>query len=148
VPAERDPRAVGGDASPGAAESLPALVARLGDDIVALLDSKLGLLKVEIKDDVAAYVRGSASLIGSVGVAIVGVGLLALTFAFLLSALLTSTTLSPPLRYAVGTGVTGVACLGGAYLFGRRVARGITRVDPLPERSIAELEKDKRWLGT
>ena len=146
--ADHDRRAARGGVSDDATDSLPALVARLGEDVVALIDSKLGLLKVEIKDDVASYVQGSVSLIVSVGVGVVGVGLLALTVAFLVAALLASTTLSPPLRYAVGTGVTGLVCLGGGYLFGKRATRDIARVDPLPERSLTELEKDKRWLGT
>jgi len=148
VAADREQRAARGAAATDTAESLPDLVARLGEDVVALVDSKLGLLKIEIKDDIAAYVQGSTSLIASVGVATVGIGLVALAVAFVVSHLLASTALDPSLRYAVGTGVTGVACLGGGYLIGKRAARGLARVDPLPERSIAELGKDKRWLGT
>lgn len=145
--ADHDRRTAREGVSDDAADSLPALVARLGEDVVALIDSKLGLLKVEIKDDVAAYVQGSVSVVVSVGIGVVGVGLLALTVAFLVAALLTSTTLSPPLRYAAGTGVTGLVCLGGGYLFGKRATRDMARVDPLPERSLAEVEKDKQWLA-
>ncbi|MGH8612080.1 MAG: hypothetical protein ACREYF_08570 [Gammaproteobacteria bacterium] len=35
-------------------ESLPSLIGRLGQDIITLLDTKLGLLKLEIKEDVNA----------------------------------------------------------------------------------------------
>jgi uncharacterized membrane protein YqjE len=148
VAVDRDRRAARDPGPPDGGESLPGLFARLGDDVVALVDSKLGLLKVEIKDDVAAYVQGSASLIASVGIATVGIGLVALTVAFLVAAALADTTMSAPLRYAVGTGVTGMLCLGGGGLLAKRAARNLSRVDPLPERSIAEVAKDKRWLGT
>ncbi len=146
--AEREQRAARGAAPPDVGESLPNLVARLGEDVVTLVDTKLALLKVEIKDDVAAYVEGSASLIVSVGIATVGIGLVALAIAFVVSHLLASTALTPPLRYAVGTGFTGATCLAGGYVLWRRTVGRLARVDPLPERSIAEVAKDKRWLGT
>ena len=146
--AEREQRAARAAAPTDTGDTLPGLVARLGEDVVTLVDSKLALLKVEIKDDIAAYVEGSASLIVSIGIATVGVGLVALAIAFVVSHLLASTALTPPLRYAVGTGLTGSACLAGGYVLWKRAARGLTRVDPLPERSIAEVAKDKRWLAT
>ena len=40
-------------------ESLPSLFGRLGDDVMKLLDTKLSLLKVEIKEDADAYVRAT-----------------------------------------------------------------------------------------
>ena len=35
------------------AENLPALLGRLGDDVMTLVDAKLGLFKVELKEDAA-----------------------------------------------------------------------------------------------
>ena len=39
-------------------ESLPVLVGRLGDDIMQLFDTKVSLLKVEVKEEVNEYARG------------------------------------------------------------------------------------------
>ncbi|MCA1606552.1 MAG: hypothetical protein LC775_14040, partial [Acidobacteria bacterium] len=43
-------------------ESLASLIGRLGEDIVTLLETKLGLLQLEIKEDVNAYLRGLVSI--------------------------------------------------------------------------------------
>ncbi len=36
-------------------ETLPDLIGRLGQDLATILDAKLNLLKIEIKEDVNAY---------------------------------------------------------------------------------------------
>ena len=42
----------GGADTPPPSDSLPALVGRLGEDLTRLVDSKLGLLKIEIRDSI------------------------------------------------------------------------------------------------
>src|SRR3954451_20967250 len=59
-------------------EALPALFGRLSDGVMTLLDTKLSLLKVEIKEDVDGYVGGAVKIliggiVAAVGFALVNV---------------------------------------------------------------------------
>jgi len=125
-------------------ESLPALFGRLGDDVVKLLDAKFSLLKEEVKEDANGYIR-SAVMIGIGGViAAVGFALLNVAIAFFVSKLFTFS--DARLNYALGFLVTGVAYLiiGGILIVvmkNRLAAR-----NPVPERTVDELGKDKQWL--
>jgi uncharacterized membrane protein YqjE len=127
-------------------ESLPSLIGRLGEDIVTLLDTKLGLLKLEIKEDVKAYVRGLASIgVGGI-IAAVGFSLLNVAIAFLVSALFEKTLLSQPVKYALGFSITGVIYLAIGAAVVMRARDRLAKQELAPERSIEELEKDKQWL--
>jgi uncharacterized membrane protein YqjE len=127
-------------------ESLPGLLGRVGEDLATLLDAKLGLLKIEIKEDIRAYARGGVAIgVGSV-IAAVGFALLNVGIAFLISALFENTQLSQPMKYALGFLITAVIYLlvgGGVIVLNKKrlAGRGI-----VPERSLAELQKDKQWL--
>src|SRR4030095_4957993 len=70
-PKQKAPRA---DA-PSSAESLPALVGRLSEDLTTLVDSKLSLFKLEVKEDLRSYLRGGIRVGAGVLVAGVGFGL-------------------------------------------------------------------------
>ncbi|MGH8479986.1 MAG: phage holin family protein [Gammaproteobacteria bacterium] len=127
-------------------ESLPSLIGRLGEDIVALLDTKLDLLKLEIREGVNAYVRGRVSIgVGGI-IAAVGFSLLNVAIASLVSTLFDKTLLSQPVKYALGFIITGVIYLviGAAVII--RAKNRLAKQNLAPERSIEELEKDKRWL--
>ena len=50
----------------------PVLVGRLGDDVMQLFDTKLSLLKVEIKEEANAYARGGIAI--SLGGIVAAVG--------------------------------------------------------------------------
>ena len=130
-----------------AADDLPALVARLGDDMVTLLDSKLSLLRVEIKEDIAAYLRASSLLAVSAVVALIGCALVAMTIALLIASLFESAAMAQPIQYAIGTGIAGVLLIAGGLLAVRRTIRGFRRIEPLLEKSVGDLQKDKQWLG-
>lgn len=125
-------------------ESLPALFGRLGDDVVKLLDAKFSLLKEEVKDDANVYIRGGI-MIGVGGViAAVGFALLNVAIAFFVSKLFSFA--DPRLNYALGFLVTGAVYLiiGGILIVvmkNRLAAR-----NPVPERTVDELGKDKQWL--
>jgi uncharacterized membrane protein YqjE len=124
-------------------EGLPALLGRLGDDVVTLLDTKLSLLKVEVKEDAEAYVRSGVMIaIGGV-IAAVGFALLNVAVAFLVSTLF---TFSEPVNYALGFIITGAAyiLIGGIVVMVMKSR--LTKVDPVPHRSVEELRKDKQWL--
>ena len=142
---EIDKSATGANPDAGGG-SLPSLIGRLGQDIVTLLDTKLALLKLEIKEDVNAYVRGRVSIgVGGI-IAAVGFSLLNVAIAFLVSALFEKTLLSQPVKYALGFLITGMISLiiGAAVII--RARDRLAKRSLVPERSIEELEKDKRWL--
>src|SRR5215210_4656426 len=124
-------------------ESLPTLFGRLGDDVMRLLDTKLSLLKVEVKEDADAYVRagvmiGMGGIIAAVGFALVNIAL----------ALFVATLLpyERPVNYALGFVITGVLYLiiGGIIIIAMK--NRLAKRDIVPNRSVDELRKDKQWL--
>jgi uncharacterized membrane protein YqjE len=124
-------------------ETLPSLVGRLGDDVMTLLDTKLSLLKVEVKEDANAYIRNGVMIaIGGI-IASVGFALLNVAVAFLVSTLF---TFSQPVNYALGFVITGAAYLliGGIII--TVMKNRLANVDPTPQRTLEELRKDTQWL--
>lgn len=124
-------------------ESLPTLFGRLGEDVMTLLDTKLTLLKVEVKEDADAYVR--AGVMMSVGgiIAAIGFALVNIALAFFVATLL---PYAPPINYALGFVITGVLYLiiGGIIVIGMK--NRLAKRDIVPNRSVDELRKDKQWL--
>jgi Putative Actinobacterial Holin-X, holin superfamily III len=67
---------------------------RVGEDLATLLDAQLGLLKIEIEEDIRAYARGGVAIgVGSV-IAAVGFALLTVGIGFVISALFEQAQLS------------------------------------------------------
>ena len=127
-------------------ESLPTLVGRLGEDVMQLFDTKLSLLKVEIKEEANTYARGAVTLAVGGIVAAVGFALLNVAIAFGVSTLFAETSLSQPARYALGFVLTGLFYLviGGILVMvtkSRLAKQGL-----VPNRTVEELRKDKQWL--
>lgn len=126
-------------------ETLPGLFGRLGDDVMRLLDAKLGLLKVELKEEAASY--GSATALLAVGgvVAAIGFALLNVAIAFFVTRLFFM-SFTPPISYALGFLVTGAIYLivGGAVILVMK--NRLTSLSAAPERSLEEFRKDKQWL--
>lgn len=125
---------------------LPSLVERLFDDITTLLDQKLTLLKVELKEDIDAYLRGSIAIAAAVVAALVGFALINVAAAFVVSTLFSNFDIGQPARYALGFLITGAIYLvGGVGVIvaaKKRLAdRGI-----VPERTVRELKRDKEWV--
>ena len=128
-------------------DSLPALVGRLGEDLSRLVDSKLSLLKVEIRDDLRSYSRGAVLAVAAGVVAAVGFGLVSVGVALFGATLLAqSASLSWPTAQAAGFVVTGVLFMGGGVIVARLAVARLKYTDPTPERSIRELERDRKWL--
>src|SRR6185295_19641940 len=90
---------------------LPSLVERLADDVASLFDQKLTLLKVEVKEEVNAYVRGGLMILGGGVVAAVGFALANIALAFAVSTMFAQMDMTQPARYALGFLVTGFAYL-------------------------------------
>ena len=126
-------------------ENLPALFTRLSDGVATLLDTKINLLKVEVKEDVNAYIRGAVTiLIGGI-IAAVGFAILNVAVAFFVSVLLPS-TLNEFVRIALGFVITGAIYLvvGGILII--KAKNRMAKQGLVPERSVNELRKDKEWL--
>ncbi len=127
-------------------ESLPALVGRLGDDVVQLFDTKISLLKVELKEEVNEYARDGL-MIGVGGlIAAIGFALLNVALAFGISILFANTDLSQPAKYAIGFVTAGVLYLivGGLMIVAMK--NRLAKQSLVPNRTVDELRKDKQWL--
>src|ERR1044071_8350221 len=127
-------------------ESLPTLFSRLGDDVMQLFNSQLALFKMEIKEEANAYARGITMIAIGAVVAIIGFALLNVAIAFGVSTLFAQANFSQPASYAPGFVVTGVFYLivGGIVVAAIRSRLAKQRL--VPERTVAELRKDKAWL--
>ena len=113
---------------------------------MALVDTKISLFKVEIKEEVNDYFRSALLMVIGGVIGAVGFGLINVAVAFGVSALFASANLSPQASLALGFVITGVVYLiiGGIVVsaFKNRLAKR----DPLPNRTVEELRKDKQWL--
>jgi len=127
-------------------ESLPSLVTRLGEDVMQLLDAKLNLLKVEIKEDVNTYTRGAVTMAIAGVIAAVGFALLNVAVGSGVSTLFATADLSQPAKYALGFLITGIfyVLVGGIIVMA--VKSRLAKADLVPNRTIEELRKDKQWL--
>jgi len=122
---------------------LPALVEKLGEDVSKLLDQKATLLRVEIKEEVNTYVRGSVVILAGGIVAAIGFALANIALAFVVSRLFANTGLSQPAQYTLGFVLTGLAyLLIGAVVIVVTKNR-LARQGLVPRRTVRELEKDK-----
>jgi uncharacterized membrane protein YqjE len=127
-------------------ESLPSLVGRLGDDVMQLFDTKLSLLKVEIKEEASEYARDGI-MIGVGGViAAIGFALLNVALAFGISILFSNVDISQPAKYAIGFVAAGVLYLivGGVMITAMK--NRLAKQSLVPNRTVEELRKDKQWL--
>ncbi|HEX5702868.1 MAG TPA: phage holin family protein [Pyrinomonadaceae bacterium] len=126
-------------------QDLPSLLERLASDVTTLFDTKLTLLKIEIKEDVNAYVRASVAILAGGIVAAVGFALVNVALAFAISTLFADLDISQPGKYALGFVIAGVLYLAiGSIvivIMKNRLGRGI-----VPERTIDELGRDKEWI--
>ena len=111
-----------------------------------LVNSQLALLKVELKEEANTFARGAIMI--AVGAAIGGIGFALLNVAVALgvSTLFARANLSQPASYALGFVATGVFyLLVGGILIALMKGR-LAKQQLVPERTVAELRKDKQWL--
>jgi len=127
-------------------ESLPQLFARLGEDVMQLFDTKMSLLKVEIKEEANEFARdGLMIAVGGI-IAAIGFALLNVALAFGISSLFANADLSQPAKYAIGFVTAGFLYLiVGAILIAAMKNR-LAKQKLVPDRTIEELRKDKEWL--
>jgi uncharacterized membrane protein YqjE len=133
-------------ATPAQTDGLPNLFGRLADDVMELVNSQLALFKVEIKEEANAYARGAAMIAFGTAIATVGFALLNVAIAFAVSTLFSQANFSQPASYALGFLVTGgfYVLVGGIVVLVMKNRLG--RRNLMPERTVQELRKDKKWL--
>jgi uncharacterized membrane protein YqjE len=133
-------------ATPSDTENLPGLFSRLGDDVMALFNSQLALFKVEIKEEASAYARNITMIAFGAVIATVGFALLNVAIAFAVSTLFTQANFSEPARYALGFVITGAFYLLIGAIVVLLMKNRLGKHDLVPQRTVAELRKDKQWL--
>ena len=133
-------------------DNLPSLLGRLGDNVMELVDAKLNLVKVEIKEDASFYARnGALTAVGGV-IAAIGFALLNVAVAFFISTLFGSDdpgTVAQkygPVSYGVGFLITGLLYLVVGGLIVMAMKKRLSAYNPVPTRSLEEFRKDKQWL--
>jgi uncharacterized membrane protein YqjE len=129
-------------------ESLPTLFSRLGDDVMQLFDTKMSLLKVEIKEEASEYARSGAMIAVGGIIAAIGFALLNVALAFGISTLFAGTALSQPARYAVGFVSAGILYLIVGTIIISAMKSRLGKQNLIPGRTVEELRKDKQWLKT
>ena len=152
--AELERRAAAAGAAPAQAaqnaqtldiEGLPAMIGRLGDNVMTLVDAKLGLAKVELKEEAAAYGSKIAMIAVGGALAAIGFALLNVAVAFFMARLFFY-SFTPPISYALGFVVTGLLYLVIGAVLVVVMKNRLAAINPAPERTIEELRKDKQWL--
>ena len=127
-------------------ESLPTLFGRLGDDVMELFNSQLALFKVEIKEEASAYARNITIIAIGAVIATVGFALLNVAIAFAVSTFFAAANFSQPASYALGFVVTGAFYVLVGAIVVLAMKNRLAKQDLVPERTVAELRKDKQWL--
>ena len=133
-------------------EQLPPLFGRLGDDVMRLVDTKLSLIKVELKEDASFYARNSAFIAVGAMVALIGFALANVAVAFFIANFFANDAPGAvvqrfgPTSYGLGFLITGAVYLvvGLAVVFAMKSR--LTKHNPAPTTTLEEIRKDKQWL--
>src|SRR5205823_472427 len=127
-------------------DGLPALFAKMADQLTQLFDTKLSLLRVELKEEVSIYTRGAVTMVIGGVVVPVGLALLNVAIAFLVSTVFESSNSSQPVRYALGFIIIALVYLIGGGVVIVITKKRLATIGIVPTRTVAELERDKEWL--
>ncbi len=100
-------------------EDLTALVAKLGDDLLRLVDGKLGLMKLDIEDEARRYGRELVAWAMAAVVIAVGLAACVASLAFALASVL-PVALDPLLQRAVAFGAVGLFGIVAGWIVLRR----------------------------
>ena len=131
-------------------ENLPALLGRLGDDVMRLVDTKLRLVKVELKEDASFYARNGALMTVGAMVALIGFALVNVAIAFFISTLFANdggvAERFTPTSYGLGFLITGIlyVVIGGVIVLVMK--NKLAAYNPAPTTTLDEIRKDKQWL--
>src|SRR2546421_7686067 len=111
-------------------DHLPAMFGRLGDDVMRMLDAKLGLIKLELKEEASVYTRSVAFMAVGGVLAAVGFTLANIAVAFFISKLFIS--FCAPLSYALRLIITRAPYLVIARAVTPRVKKKPSAPQPAP----------------
>lgn len=132
--------------APTELENLPVLLTRLGDDVTQLFDTKMSLLKVEVKEDLSAFLHAGVGIAVGAIVALMGFALASVAGATGISILLENTNLSQAGRYSLGFIIVGAVYLIVGTLVVLTMKGRLSKQDLVPNRTVDEFRKDKEWL--
>jgi uncharacterized membrane protein YqjE len=124
---------------------LPTKFSRLGDDVMQLFDAKLGLLKIELKEEAGIYTHFGVMMAAGGALAAIGFALVNVAVAFFVARLFFM-SFTPPISYALGFVVTGALYLVVGAILVTVMKNRLASHSAAPQRSIDELRKDKQWL--
>lgn len=127
-------------------ENLPVLLTRLGDDVTQLFDTKMSLLKVEVKEDVNAFLHAGVGIGVAAMVALIGFALASIAGALGISILLENTNLSQAGRYSLGFVIMGAAYILIGTIVALIMKGRLSKQSLVPNRTVDEFRKDKEWL--
>ncbi len=127
-------------------ESLPSLFSRLGDDVMQLFDTKLSLLRVELKEEANEYARDGLTIAVGGIIAAIGFALVNVALAFGISTLFANADLSQSAKYAIGFVTAGVLYLVVGAIIVLAMKSRLAKQKLVPDKTVAELRKDKQWL--
>ena len=129
-----------------AVDALPSLFTRLGDQLTQLFDAKLSLLRIELKEEVATYLRGTMMIVGGAVIALIGFALLNVAMAFFISMIFDGAQIPQAARYALGFVITAVLYLVVGAVLILKAKNRMSKQGILPPKTVTELERDKEWL--
>ena|SRR5438105_1325400 len=127
-------------------ENVTALLSRLGDDVTQFFDTKVALLKVEVREEVNTFLHASVIIAAGAVLAAIGFALLNVAVALGISALFANTNLSQAAKYALGFVITGVLYLIIGSATAMTMKSRLAKQQLVPRATVEELRKDKTWL--
>ena len=127
-------------------ENLPVLLGRLGDDVTRLFDTKMSLLRIEVKEDVNAFLRAGIGIAVASIVALLGFAFASVAAAFGIATLLADTDLSQAARHGLGFLSVGLIYLILGSIVAAVMKGRLSKQSLVPDRTIREIRKDKEWL--
>jgi len=133
-------------------ENLPTLFGRLGDDVMRLVDTKLSLIKVELKEDASFYARNGAFTAVGAMIALIGFALANVAVAFFIANFFASDSAGAvaqkfgPTSYGLGFLITGVVYIVVGLAIVLVMKNKLANHNPAPTTTIEEIRKDKQWL--
>ena len=133
-------------AHPAEIENLPGLFTRLGDDVVQLFDAKVGLLKVELREEANAFLRGGIVIAIASLIALIGLALASIAASLGLSTLWADSNLSQAGKYALGFVIVGTVYLTFGTMVALIMKGRLAKQSLVPDRTVEELRKDQEWL--
>src|ERR1700749_4808339 len=126
-------------------EQLPTLFGRLGDAVMRLVDTKLSLIKVELKEDASFYARNSAFIAVGATVALIGFALVNVAVAFFIANFFANDAVAAqrfgPTSYGLGFLITGVVYLVIGLVVVLAAKGRLAKHDPAPTASLEEGRK-------